>query len=423
MPSYLPSTCSSAAAVAVDPLVELVSLLVGCFTLVAFTRWLQKDRWSLLRCSNFAWIRNIYQSLAIYNFAWRLDRAFHRLPPPIDALEILPGASKVLDEILANGPDTYQKKPSNRLQIESLMDCVCKLVLNVQKDSSAATTSTPLVLNVQKNSSAATTTTTTPLVLDIGAGKALFSRALYEALDRQVAVVALDSRRPHEGDQFYDPINPAKEITKVAPVEVGEDAPYTRVVADVRYLAARTLVPLQKAKNGGVIAITKHLCGGATDGSLIALCAPPLDEFVGACCFAPCCHQKTRRNQYCNIPYLESLGFCKTHIGLRGGVQDVDFRNFGMLISMSKNQAADFLEFEYKKSILLKVLGIKRARQLGHQARRLLEEGRMRYLREHGFEAHLVRYCDASITGDNLAIIATKSTIRPAAAAANKVIL
>ena len=41
-------------------------------------------------------------------------------------------------------------------------------------------------------------------------------------------------------------------------------------------------------------------------------------------------------------------------------------------------------------------------------ARRLLEEGRLRYLREHGWDARLVRYVDASVTPDNLAIIATK---------------
>jgi hypothetical protein len=357
-------------------------LLLACLTLAAFT-WhrLRKDRWVLVRCHSRVWVRGIYQSLAIYNLALRLWLAVRSLPPPLDALDVFPGSSTVLEEILASGPDTFQKKPTNRAQIESLMDCVCKLVSDVQRNGA------------------------NPLVLDIGAGKALFTRAVYEALDRQVAVVALDSRRPHQGDQFYDP-EPIETKAQYS-ADAAADAPYTRLVADVRYLAARAIVPLKEARNGGVIAITKHLCGGATDGSLTALCAPPLDTFVGACCFAPCCHQKMRREQYCNIPYLESLGFCKTHIGMRGGVQDNDFRNFGMLISMSK-QSADLEEFEYKKSILLKVLGIKRARQLGRQTRRLLEEGRMRYLREHGFDAHLVRYCDASITGDNLAIIARR---------------
>ena len=58
-----------------------------------------------------------------------------------------------------------------------------------------------------------------------------------------------------------------------------------------------------------------------------------------------------------------------------------------------------------------KLLGFARVCELGRHARRLLEEGRLRYLREHGgFDAvHLVRYCAGTITSDNLCIIATKS--------------
>ena len=38
----------------------------------------------------------------------------------------------------------------------------------------------------------------------------------------------------------------------------------------------------------------------------------------------------------------------------------------------------------------------------------LLVHHRMRYLRDHGFDARLVRYCDEATTSDNLAIICTK---------------
>ena len=77
-----------------------------------------------------------------------------------------------------------------------------------------------------------------------------------------------------------------------------------------------------------------------------------------------------------------------------------------MLISISR--ASDLKEWEYKQSRMLDLFGFKRAQQLGRQARRLLEEGRMRYLRDRGFDVTLVRYCDASITGDNLAIVARR---------------
>jgi tRNA:m4X modification enzyme len=164
---------------------------------------------------------------------------------------------------------------------------------------------------------------------------------------------------------------------------------------------------------GGVVAITKHLCGGATDASLVALCAPPLDVFIAACCFAPCCHQKTKRTQYCNLSFLEARGFCHTHVGVRGQVQDVDWKNFRMLISMSKGglNAGVTEGGEYKNSQLLQVLGRDRACALGRKARRLLEEGRMQYLQQHGFSTTLVRYCDESVTGDNWAIIARKEAV------------
>jgi hypothetical protein len=384
-------------AVAVASLLLLPLRACGILAILLWltTARIKRDRWAVLRTHRWSRIRYAFQCISTYHFIWKLDRAYRQLPPPVDSLQLYPGGVEILDEILASGPDTFQKKPTNRAQIESLMECVCGLVEEVQQ------------------------TEATPLVLDIGAGKALLTRAIYEALHRSVAVVALDSRRPktesHKtGDQFYDPVvddsmNP-------------DDEPYTRVVADVRHLAAKTVVPLAKSKHGGVIAITKHLCGGATDSSLMALCHAPLDEFVGACCLAPCCHQKTKKDQYCNVAFLESMGFCRTHVGMHGLVHDSDFRIFGMLISMSRS--TELQGFEYKKSLLLALVGFQRAKQLGRQCRRLIEEGRMRYLRAHGFDVHLVRYCDESITGDNLAIIARRprlnSSSSPAAPLGNK---
>ena len=55
------------------------------------------------------------------------------------------------------------------------------------------------------------------------------------------------------------------------------------------------------------------------------------------------------------------------------------------------------------------ILGFDRCRDLGLKARRLLEEGRLRYLRDRGFSAALVRYVDAATTPDNLAIVAVRA--------------
>lgn len=378
---------------------QLLQIAAGCAgsgaALVVTYQRLRRDRWATVRRHPWSSVRYVYQSLAIYQFAWRVDKAYSLLPPPIDALGVLKGGDEILAEILASGPETFQSKPSNRQQIESLMDCVYGLVNNVRLAGA------------------------TPVLLDMGAGKALFTRAMYEALGRQVAAIAMDLRGPKVRDHFYDPPTIIDdEITREAhhcnagSSNTQNDKPFTRVVADVNRLSSRSVrlgSALQEGKHGGVIAITKHLCGGATDGSIVAICASPLDDFVGACCLAPCCHQKTLKAQYCNVAFLESQGFCETHIGLRGNEEDSDFRTFGMLISMSKSD--DLKHWEYKKSTLLKLLGIPRARELGFKVRRILEEGRIRYLEAKGFDAHLVRYCENTVTFDNLAIIATRVSV------------
>jgi len=124
----------------------------------------------------------------------------------------------------------------------------------------------------------------------------------------------------------------------------------------------------------------------------------------------PCCHQKTLREQYCNLEWLQSKGFCTGHVGLRGGKQDMDWTAFSKLISISKMIKKDSLKpFEYSKSPMLKLLGFGICKKLGRRVRLILEEGRRRRLVEGGFEdARIVEYIDGQVTGDNLCIIGAR---------------
>lgn len=319
------------------------------------------------------WVRTAHKWWTVHSFALRLELACCLLPAPLEATNSFRGGGKIIDSILSAGPNTYQKKASNLEQIVSLIDCVADLLPFVRRNSKAVA------------------------VVDLGAGKALLTRTVYEALERRVAVIALDCRRETQRDRFYDP----------PPAECGAAA-YTRVVGDVADLAQIKL-PLPSAAHGGVIALAKHLCGGATDASLHALCEQPLAAFVGACCIAPCCHQKARADEYCNPSYLAAAGFgADPRVRTRRGVPSAnEFKTLQMLVQISKAaHAADFAKYE--KSNFLRVLGFRWCHRLGRLARRLLEEGRLRHLRAAGFDAHLVRYCDAAVTPDNLAIIATR---------------
>ena len=37
-------------------------------------------------------------------------------------------------------------------------------------------------------------------------------------------------------------------------------------------------------------------------------------DFVQKSCIAPCCHQKIRKKQYCNLPFLKDMGLCFEHV-------------------------------------------------------------------------------------------------------------
>ena len=286
-------------------------LHVTLIVLLILVALLRRDRCAAVRCHRWSCVRWQFQVCAILNFAWRLDRACSDLPSPTEQGASLPGSTAILENVLAGGPNTYQKKPTNRVQIESLLECIHRLVQELETRGAR------------------------PLVLDLGAGKALLTRVVYEALGRRVATVALDCRDGGAGrDQFYDPPPPIED--RRAASQNPAAAPYLRVVADVgndRQFNARMKAPLALTSPHGLVAVSKHLCGGATDCIIRQLCCDPLADFVGACCIAPCCHQKIRRKQYCNLAYLRGKGFCTEHVGLRGGTHDVDFRTLCMQVT------------------------------------------------------------------------------------------
>ncbi|CAE8614924.1 unnamed protein product [Polarella glacialis] len=187
-------------------------------------------------------------------------------------------------------------------------------------------------------------------VLDLGAGKALFTRALYESFGRRVPVIALDvlDLRDSRKDSFFDP----------AEVRLGE-APYTRIVTDLR---TPQWVEGPELK-GPIVAVTKHLCGGATDAALVQ------EGTLHGSVLPP----ETQLD--CNKAYLEEIGFATAR----------DFRWLLKLLQISCHKTLK--EFEYRNhAILQAALPFEEVKQLGRCARRVVEEGRARYLRDRGFD-------------------------------------
>lgn len=334
---------------------------------------LRRDRWHAIRCHRWSRVQGVYRRCVVYSFVWKLERAARRLPVPRRVISASDEAS-VVDSIVDAGPKTYQRKPSNVAQIKALLGCVRCVLRRVRRPA-----------------------TRRVAFLDLGAGKALLTRACYEASGRRAPAIALDCRKLSPYDRLYDPPN-TRYAREEAP-DVDGEAPYSRVIADVRRLGATKLPVGERSRDGGVLALSKHLCGDATDASLVAVCAEPLAGSVGACVIAPCCHQKMKQRHYCNVAYLRSNGFCRDP-------RAPDFATLLHLVELSK--AKELQAFEYKRSWILPLLGFPYCRRLGKIARRLLEGGRIAYLEARGFEAELVSYVDEDVAPDNLAIIATR---------------
>lgn len=130
-----------------------------------------------------------------------------------------------------------------------------------------------------------------------------------------------------------------------------------------------------------LIACAKHLCGGATDISLRSL--RDRDGAEVAVCVATCCHHRCDTKSYVNLPFLRNLGIGSA----------ADFAQLAGMAGMAVGGASG-------------AAGLER-RRLGMMAKRLLDLGRVAWLRDElGMEASLTHFISKAVTPENVAIVA-----------------
>ena len=98
-----------------------LGLLASGAALVVATRWAlgRRFRCAALRRHRWGWVRGLHTVWAVHSFARRLELACRALPAPVDATAALDGGGRVLAAVLAEGVDTFQRKPSNLAQTRS----------------------------------------------------------------------------------------------------------------------------------------------------------------------------------------------------------------------------------------------------------------------------------------------------------------
>jgi len=180
--------------------------------------------------------------------------------------------------------------------------------------------------------------------------------------------------------------------------------------------------------NTSIAMIAKHCCGCATDMSLRA--AIHFNDgksnhhrdanhrhHIDGIVIATCCHHRCNWYDYVGIEYMESLNIKKHDFHLMTRLSSwytcgIDKRlqhdstrnNTSSLISSTTSGDADNIDINNN---IADHMSIRERQHLGYMCKRLIDEGRRHYLRQHGYDASLTCYVNSNITLENTAIIAT----------------
>lgn len=234
--------------------------------------------------------------------------------------------------------------------------------------------------------------------IEMGCGRAEFSRYLNMATHLE-----------YKNSPSYFLIDRAPQRLKLDSKfssDVNTEISITRRKVDIKDL---NLAPLLQGIPFSCVMISKHLCGVATDLALRCLLNTTTDESnVDGILIAMCCRHACSPHQYSNIPYIRHL---ISKYSVKSPLNNLSYPQFftalikfssyatcGIRPDADPNQANNhFTNLSHHDRKLL-----------GHMARRIIDEGRARFIQSYGFQTSLFRYVDNSITLEDTAILATR---------------
>lgn len=230
-----------------------------------------------------------------------------------------------------------------------------------------------------------------PIILELGGGKAQFGSMLHRYFKEESKLIIIDinSNFRHKED------NQLENVNNVCRIECG-----------LQHCNISKIKQLNDNHNKerDIMVISKHLCGGATDFGLRCILNDKTltkNNNIGVIAIALCCRGKCSTETYCNINYLKSIN----------GFQDLNKSQFELIRSMSsweidsnhndnhnKNDKNDNNDNKCKQH-----------HEIGVICRRLIDQGRVEYLKQNGFKnVQLIKYIDKDTTKENILLLALR---------------
>jgi tRNA:m4X modification enzyme len=215
---------------------------------------------------------------------------------------------------------------------------------------------------------------------------------------------------------------------------------FDRLNVDIKDLAlgkVPDLIQIEQEDSLPLVAFSKHLCGAAPDLTLVCL-----DRYFQAggdihcAVIALCCHHLCSVETYCGSTWLSAQGFNSTEIGYLGamgswaicgqrnstsheasspsgtGKGQPDYRNLAsdsMKLKQDNSPQNPSVENHPIQKISSLPLDPKLREKIGFKVKRVLDFGRVMWLRDRGYDAHLVYYVNCATSPENCALIISRS--------------
>ena len=240
--------------------------------------------------------------------------------------------------------------------------------------------------------------------IEFGCGKAEFSRYL-----NQVIILSQDNIneiRPityHLIDRAsnrmkFDTkiVSDTQDLTKQNKFKPNVD----RIKIDIKDLKVDT----QLNEDRSYVALSKHLCGVATDLTLRCIVNNPLlKKKLDGICIAMCCRHVCSSDDYINPEHIKSI--------LQKFESDLTYEQFFTCLTKLCSWATNGRRSDMNGTDIVEItptisMTIEERESIGLMARKIIDTGRLQWVKQNISEdSHLIRYVDKSISLENVALL------------------
>jgi len=189
-----------------------------------------------------------------------------------------------------------------------------------------------------------------------------------------------------------------KKDNKVANKELVQ-----RIRADIADLKLSALPELKKTER--TVALSKHLCGAATDLTLRCILGDgsASTDYV---LIALCCHHRCSWQSYVGRSFLQKSGIGPREFAIL--TKMVSWAVCGTGLSRERRKAMEMTEDQPTETNTQR-LSREEREKIGQQCKRVLDYGRLDHLRSHGYHAELKFYVSKDVTLENVVLLARPS--------------